>query len=82
MNKMVIVFKQYKSQLLWIYLFMILTELTILSTPFLLGKSIDGLINGSWFWLVLLSGSYVISNFFNYKRMVYDTKVYTKITTI
>jgi ABC-type multidrug transport system fused ATPase/permease subunit len=58
---------------------MILTELAILSTPFLLGKSIDGLINGTWFWLVLLALSYFSSNFFNYKRMVYDTKVYTKI---
>lgn len=79
MNKMVIVFKQYKSQLSWIYLFMILAELSILSTPFLLGKSIDGLINGSWFWLILLGASYFISNLFNYKRMVYDTKVYTTI---
>ena len=58
---------------------MLLTELSIISTPFLLGKSIDGLINGSWFWLVFLGISYFLSNFFNYKRMVYDTKVYTKI---
>ena len=58
---------------------MFLTELSIISTPFLLGKSIDGLINGNWFWLVFLGISYFLSNFFNYKRMVYDTKVYTKI---
>ena len=58
---------------------MLLTELSILSQPFLLGKSIDGLINSSYFWLSLLGASYLVSNFFNYKRMVYDTKVYTKI---
>jgi hypothetical protein len=58
---------------------MLLTELSTLSTPFLLGKSIDGLIGGSYFWMVLLCISYFLSNFFNYKRMVYDTKVYTSI---
>jgi len=79
MNKLVVIFKQYKHQLTWIYVFMILTELSILSTPFLLGKSIDGLMNNNWYWLVLLGISYFLSNFFNYKRMVYDTKVYTTI---
>jgi hypothetical protein len=58
---------------------MLLTELSILLQPLLLGKSIDGLINGSYLWLILLATSYCLSNFFNYKRMVYDTKVYTKI---
>jgi ABC-type multidrug transport system fused ATPase/permease subunit len=58
---------------------MVLTELSILSAPFLLGKSIDGLIIGNWCWMVLLGISYFLSNFFNYKRMVYDTKVYTTI---
>ena len=58
---------------------MLLTELSILSTPFLLGKSIDGLISGNWYWISLLGLAYFVSNFFNYKRMVYDTKVYTKI---
>ena len=79
MNKLVIIFKQYKHQLTWIYMFMILTELSILSTPFLLGKSIDGLMDNNWYWMVLLGISYFLSNFFNYKRMVYDTKVYTTI---
>lgn len=79
MNKLIVIFKQYKHQLTWIYMFMILTELSILSTPFLLGKSIDGLMDNSWHWMVLLGISYFLSNFFNYKRMVYDTKVYTTI---
>ncbi len=79
MNKIVVVFKQYRYQLLWIYLFMLLTELSTLSIPFLLGKSIDGLISNNWFWMIFLGISYFLSNFFNYKRMVYDTKVYTTI---
>jgi len=79
MNKILEIFKQFKTELIWIYFFMLITELSILATPFLLGKSIDGLINGTWYWLVFLGLSYFVSNFFNYKRMVYDTKVYTKI---
>ena len=79
MNKIVEIFKQFKFELMWIYAFMLLTELSNLATPFLLGKSIDGLIDGSWGWLMLLGASYFLSTFFNYKRMVYDTKVYTKI---
>ena len=79
MAKIIEIFKQFKIELTWIYFFMLVTELSNLSTPFLLGKSIDGLMVGSWFWLVFLGLSYFISNFFNYKRMVYDTKVYTKI---
>jgi len=79
MNKIVEIFKQFKFELTWIYAFMLLTELSNLATPFLLGKSIDGLIAGSWWWLMLLGASYFLSTFFNYKRMVYDTKVYTKI---
>ena len=79
MNKIYEIFKQHRRQLSFIYLFMLIAELSNLATPFLLGKSIDGLMNGTWYWLVLLGGSYFLSTFFNYKRMVYDTKVYTRI---
>ena len=79
MNKIIEIFKQFKIELTWIYFFMLVTELSNLATPFLLGKSIDGLIDGTWFWLIFLGISYFTSNFFNYKRMVYDTKVYTRI---
>jgi len=58
---------------------MFLTELSIIIQPYLLGKSIDGLLGGTWLWIILLFISYFISNLFNYKRMVYDTKVYTQI---
>ena len=79
MNKIYQIFKEYKYKLSLIYFFMFITELSIIFQPFLLGKSIDGLIGGGWFWIGLLFISYLVSNFFNYKRMVYDTKVYTKI---
>ena len=79
MNKIYEIFKQHRCQLSFIYLFMLITELSNLATPFLLGKSIDGLMSGTWHWLVLLGTSYFLSAFFNYKRMVYDTKVYTRI---
>jgi len=58
---------------------MLLTELSIIIQPYLLGKSVDALISGNWLWIILLFVSYFISNLFNYKRMVYDTKIYTKI---
>ena len=79
MNKIYAIFKEYKYKLLLIYFFMLLTELSLISQPYLLGKSIDGLIDGSWLFIVLLFLSYSVSNLFNYKRMVYDTKVYTQI---
>ena len=75
MNKIVVIFKQYRYQLLWIYLFMVLTELSILSTPFLLGKSIDGLIIGNWYWMVLLGISYFLSNFFWVKFKNYENSI-------
>jgi len=78
-NKIYEIFKKYKYKLTLIYFFMFMTELSILSQPFLLGKSIDGLFNGTWMWFIFLTISYLSSVFFNYKRMVFDTKVYTKI---
>ena len=79
MKKIYNIFKEYKYKLLLIYFFMLLTELSIIIQPYLLGKSIDGLLGGTWLWIILLFISYFISNLFNYKRMVYDTKVYTQI---
>ena len=79
MKKIIEIFKQYKYKLTLIYVFMLLTELSNIIQPFLLGKSVDGLIKGKFTWTFWLSISYVISNLFIYKRMVYDTKVYTKI---
>lgn len=72
-------FKKYKFQLLTIYLFMFLVEILVLLQPFFLGKTIDGIISKNYnpLWsLIIVYVGYVI---FLYKRMVYDTKIYTKI---
>ena len=79
MGKIYEIFKEYKYKLLLIYTFMLIMEVSILFQPFLLGRSIDDLIIGNYLWLIILSISYFMSNFFNYKSMVYDTKVYTEI---
>ena len=79
MYKLYHIFKQHRCELIVIYVFMLLAELSILSQPLLLGMSIDGLLVGNYFWLMLLGVSYLAMILFNYKRMIYDTKVYTKI---
>lgn len=75
MKKIYSIFKEYKYKLSLIYLFMLFTELVAITQPFLLGKSIDGLITGIWYWTFLLFISYAISNFFIYKRMIFDSSV-------
>ena len=59
------IFKEYKYKLALIYFFVLIAELSMIIQPYLLGKSIDGLIEGTWLWMILLSISYFISNLFN-----------------
>jgi hypothetical protein len=56
-----------------------LVEILVLLQPFFLGKTIDGIINKNYSPLLVLIGIYVGYIVFLYKRMVYDTKIYTKI---
>jgi ABC-type multidrug transport system fused ATPase/permease subunit len=72
-------YKKYKFQLITIYIFMGLVEILVLLQPFFLGKTIDGIINKNYSPLLVLIGIYVGYIVFLYKRMVYDTKIYTKI---
>jgi hypothetical protein len=58
---------------------MLIAEGLLLLQPYFLGKTIDGLLVGNWNWLIGLVLVYAGSTMFIYKRMVYDTKVYTKI---
>jgi hypothetical protein len=58
---------------------MLIAEGLLLLQPYFLGKTIDGLLVGNWNWLMGLVLVYAGSTMFIYKRMVYDTKVYTKI---
>jgi hypothetical protein len=79
MKHLINIFKQYKYELLLIYTYMLIAEGLLLLQPYFLGKTIDGLLVGNWNWLIGLVLVYAGSTMFIYKRMVYDTKVYTKI---
>jgi ABC-type multidrug transport system fused ATPase/permease subunit len=58
---------------------MFVAQLLFLTEPYVIGKMIDGLIAHDYFWLYLFIGIAVFENFFVYRRMVFDTKVYTNI---
>ena len=73
------IFKQYKYSLMVIYLYMFIAQMLFLVEPYVLGKMIDGLLNGEYFWLYCFIGISTFGNIFIYKRMVFDTKIYTKI---
>lgn len=68
-----------KWSLVIIYFYMCIYQILFLIEPYVLGKSIDGLLNKSYFWIFCLLGVELLANVFMYKRMVYDTKVYTRI---
>lgn len=73
------ILKKYKLKLLLIYFYMLMAEGLLVVEPFILGKSIDGILSNSYSWIIILLILFILSNLFMYKRMVYDTKVYTKI---
>ena len=68
-----------KFRLLIIYGYLATYELLNLLTPIALGKAIDCLINQDFTWIFIFFTIEFIANLFMYKRMVYDTMVYTKI---
>ena len=71
--------KEYKYPLLLIYLYMFIAQLLFLVEPYVLGKMIDGLLKNEYNWLFCFLGIMIFENYFIYRRMVYDTKVYTTI---
>ena len=71
--------KQYKYQLLLIYCYMFIAQLLFLLEPYILGKMIDGLLNSEFFWLYCFIGIAAFEHAFIYRRMIYDTKIYTMI---
>ena len=71
--------KEYKYQLLLIYLYMFIAQLLCLLEPYVLGKMIDGLIKKEYLWMIAFLGIIIIENLLIYRRMIYDTKIYTKI---
>lgn len=50
--------------------------------PYILGKMIDGLLIHQYTWLFVFFGTCILGNLFCYKRMVFDTKVFTEIYNI
>jgi len=73
------IFKRYKCSLLMIYLFVFIAQIEYLIEPYVLGKMIDGLLIGEYYWLVVFFITSMVANVFMYKRMVLDTKIYTTI---
>ena len=79
MNYLIKIFKEFKYELLLIYFYMLVAQLLFLTEPYVIGKMIDGLIVNDYYWLYLFIGIAVFENFFIYRRMLYDTKIYTTI---
>ena len=73
------IIKEYKFSLLMIYFYILIAQLLFLVEPFILGKAIDGLLNKNYVWLFVFLIIELLHNFFMYRRMVFDTKIYTKI---
>ena len=73
------IFKEYKYQLLLIYFYLFVAQSLILLEPYVLGKMIDGLLNKQYMWMFTFLGIVLIENILIFRRMVYDTKIYTKI---
>jgi ABC-type multidrug transport system fused ATPase/permease subunit len=73
------IIREYKFPLFFIYLYILIAQLLSLVEPFVLGKAIDGLLKKDYTWLIVLLVIAILHNLFMYRRMVYDTKVYTKM---
>lgn len=71
--------KEYKYELILIYVYMFIAQFLFLLEPYVLGKMIDGLLKKEYLWTYCFIGIAVFENIFIYKRMVFDTKIYTKI---
>lgn len=71
--------KEHKYQLLLIYFYMFVAQCLMLIEPYVLGKMIDGLIKREYFWMFAFTIIILVENVLIYRRMVYDTKIYTKI---
>lgn len=71
--------KEYKYQLLLIYFYMFVAQGLILLEPYVLGNMIDGLLKREYWWMFVFVSIIIVENLLIYRRMVYDTKIYTTI---
>jgi hypothetical protein len=79
MKYILTILKRNKWKLFLIYFYIFAAQLLVIFEPFILGKAIDGLLQKNYFFLIILFVIFAIENVFMYRRMVYDTKVYTEI---
>lgn len=79
MKYIISIASKYKLELLMIYGYMVIAQLLFLVEPYVLGKMIDGLIRKKYEWTLAFTGIILFENIFIYRRMVLDTKIYTKI---
>jgi len=74
-----LIVKKYRWRIVLIYLYVFIAQGLFLFEPYLLGKAIDQLLTDAYTYLFLLLGVFLFENFFIYRRMVYDTKVWTSV---
>jgi hypothetical protein len=79
MKYLLIIAKEYKYQLLLIYFYMFVAQGLILLEPYVLGNMIDGLLKREYWWTFVFISIIIVENLLIYRRMVYDTKIYTHI---
>lgn len=73
------ILKANKYSILLIYFYMFMAQLIFLAEPYILGKSIDGLLEGDYFWIFVFLLLEITGIAFMYKRMIFDTKIFLKI---
>lgn len=71
--------QKHRWKIMLIYTYVFITQILFLVEPFLLGKAIDHSLKGDHYYLIFLLCVFLLENFFMYRRMVYDTKVYADI---
>lgn len=79
MKNIIYIVKKYKWKILLIYSYIFFTQALFLTQPYILGKAIDGALTNEYSFIFILLGIFIIESLLQYKRMVYDTKVYTQI---
>ena len=79
MKYLLTIAKEYKYQLLLIYFYMFVAQGLILLEPYVLGNMIDGLLKREYWWMFVFISIIIVENLLIYRRMVYDTKIYTHI---
>ncbi|UAA37416.1 hypothetical protein KIH87_11895 [Paraneptunicella aestuarii] len=73
------IFKRFTWPIVGTFVLVVLENLVFISQPYLIGKSVDGLIEGSFDQLYVYIGIMVIFVFMSTFRRIYDTRTYANI---